>query len=122
MPTKLELAKQLEAAMGTASIDGAAFYVGKPKAWLENQLRLNGAYARATAGFNQALGVKLATNAQGHAAAHTCSVCTRWIGHTGQLWAFRPNQAKIGEHKPQHVVSPTHWHLIDAYCLECASS
>src|SRR5262245_66198282 len=121
MPTKLELAKQLEAAMCTASIDGAAFYASKPKAWIERQLELNGLYARATAGLNQALGVKLATNAQGHPLEHVCVGCTRWIGHNGQLWAFRPNQAKIAEHGPKHVVSPTHRHLIDAYCLECAS-
>lgn len=122
MPTKLELAKQLEAAMGTASIDGAAYYASKPKAWLEQQLAYGVERAAVKSTFNPALGVELATNAHNHPADHTCSVCGLWIGRLGYMWAFRPNQAKIDEHKPQHVVSPTHWHLIDAYCIECAAS
>jgi hypothetical protein len=122
MPTKIELAKQLEAAMGTASIDGAAYYVTKPKAWLEQQLRYGVERSAIKSKFNPTLGVDLATNAHNHPADHVCSVCQRWIGRLGYMWAWRPNETKINEAKPRHVVSPTHWHLIDAYCTECASS
>lgn len=121
MATKIELAKQLETAMGTASINGAEYYVTKSKAWLVNQLELNSWYTRTEAGFKPELGVELATNALGHVDAHTCSVCDRWIGHMGQLWAFRLNQAKIDEVKPRHQPTCMDWHLIDAYCVECAS-
>src|SRR5580765_296611 len=122
MPTKLELAKQLEAAMGTASINGAAEYAKRTKAWLENQLHLHAWFSRTEAGFNQALNVRLATNAEGHKAEHTCNVRGRWIGHMGQLWAFRLNQGKIAEARPTHQPTCMDWALIDAYCIECASS
>lgn len=124
MPNTLEfqLAKQLEALMGTASINGAAEYAERGQAWLENQLHLHSWYSRTEAGFNPALNVQLATNAQGHVQAHVCSSCARWIGHMGQLWAFRLNQAKIAAAKPTHQPTRMDWALIDAYCIECASS
>lgn len=120
MPTKLELAKQLEAALGTASINGAKYYVTKPKAWLEQQLAYGVERAIVEGKFDASLELQLATNAHNHPADHVCCTCGLWIGRLGYMWAFRPNQAKIDEHKPNHVVSPTHWHLIDAFCTECA--
>jgi hypothetical protein len=122
MPTKIELAKQLEAAMGTASSNAAAWYVTKTKAWLEQQLAWNVERAAIKAKFNPALDVQLATNAHNHPADHLCGVCGRWIGHLGYTWAFRLNQAKINEAKPTHQPTRMDWHLIDAYCIECASS
>lgn len=120
MPTKRELAVQLQQSLGV-SPSNVDYYVTKPKAWLEQQLQWGAERLTVKATFNPALNVQLATNAHGHPQHDVCSVCQRWIGRLGYMWAWRPNQDKIAAAKPRHVVSPTHWHLIDAFCIECAA-